>query len=500
MKKIRILGGNDIEEIKRIEKETMQQVPRLSSHDIDSLQQLWPSGNALKCVMDQLIQHGDYNIFVDPAVRDYSISGDERWASRLRVAAEKLLGRVPNMNALCVDLISSNTHSVLNLLSPYVHKKYPEILSWGRENHPDVFSYEGKDTNQSDSDMLKSSMLYPLLVHWFNAFPEEINKRKEMEAQHGIVEVQEKDVTGVSVQLIDLNKLKRAKKKYNFEFDPCIPFPDSCRKPSSDSAASNNCTDSEECFKPSENKHILVNIDYCFGKQAENIMRSLCLIFGKCVRSVNILGKAGALVGNRGDILFPTHLLDESAEGAMLPSDNTDVDPDSLCELSNRPVHIGPVITVEGTLLQNKNLLYFYERLWHAVGMEMEGSFYRKAIDQAKMLGILGRHVKVRMLYYVSDTPLKPESSLSQKMGLYEGVPPLYAITRMILAFVLETPAPQKEEVTPENVSFSIGGKRKNWKRKWKSLKTCVRLSLNQPKKLKKCINEAEAESPRSST
>jgi len=43
-----------------------------------------------------------------------------------------------NTEDLIVDIISSNTHSVVNLVSPWVHKRKEEITEWGKKNHPEI--------------------------------------------------------------------------------------------------------------------------------------------------------------------------------------------------------------------------------------------------------------------------------------------------------------------------------------------------------------------------
>lgn len=256
--------------------------------------------------------------------------------------------------------------------------------------------------------------LYPVVYHFFKHFPDEKAKCEQAEIDAGIATLNEREVTGVSVQIYDLNKLKNS----TGAFDALIP---------------------EECQVPLKHRrHVLVNIDYCFGSQAEQILRLLILTFGHNIRSINILGKAGGLVGNRGDILFPTHALDENQNGEMISVDNDDIDPERLQKISGRCVHVGPIITVVGTILQSRELLMFYERLWHATGMEMEASFYLKAINQGKMLGLMDPGIKTRLLYYVSDTPLDPTASLAKKMRTFEGIPPLYAITRVLLKRVLK--------------------------------------------------------------
>jgi hypothetical protein len=47
----------------------------------------------------------------------------------------------------------------------------------------------------------------------------------------------------------------------------------------------------------------------------------------------------------------------------------------------------GPMITVLGTSLQNKDILsYFMNTSWKAIGLEMEGAHYQKAIQVASKI------------------------------------------------------------------------------------------------------------------
>jgi len=97
----------------------------------------------------------------------------------------------------------------------------------------------------------------------------------------------------------------------------------------------------------------------------------------------------------------------------------------------------GGVLTVAGTVLQDRNLLFFYKRLWDCVSLEMEGSFYAKEVTKFKRLKYLKDDVAMRFIYYVSDLPLDPDSNLSQPMTIEEGVTPLYGTTRAILEQIL---------------------------------------------------------------
>jgi hypothetical protein len=72
----------------------------------------------------------------------------------------------------------------------------------------------------------------------------------------------------------------------------------------------------------------------------------------------------------------------------------------------------------------------------------MEGNHYLKTIDHCMMLGLLKPNVKSRFVYYTSDTPNARDSSatLSKDLSIFELVPPLYAISRVITAKCLQCP------------------------------------------------------------
>jgi hypothetical protein len=96
------------------------------------------------------------------------------------------------------------------------------------------------------------------------------------------------------------------------------------------------------------------------------------------------------------------------------------------------------MLTVDGTLLQNRRMLYFYKHIWGCVGIEMEGAYYYRQVLESMRLGVLPEDLALRFYYYVSDLPLDHAANLSSRMSAQEGIPPLYAITREILSEVFE--------------------------------------------------------------
>jgi hypothetical protein len=99
------------------------------------------------------------------------------------------------------------------------------------------------------------------------------------------------------------------------------------------------------------------------------------------------------------------------------------------------PVYSGPMVTVLGTSLQNKDLLrFFHESTWEVIGLEMEGAYYQKAIQSAsKIRKSIPPNVKVRYAYYASDNPLETGSTLASGGLGTTGVKPTYLITVKIL-------------------------------------------------------------------
>ena len=156
------------------------------------------------------------------------------------------------------------------------------------------------------------------------------------------------------------------------------------------------------------------------------------------VKSINIMGKAGILEGGKGDIMIPTaHVFEGTADNYPFTNALTT----SHFNHSGLGVYEGTMITVLGTSLQNKDILtYFLKSSWKAIGLEMEGAHYQKAIQAAKSIRkSIQPDVQLRYAYYASDNPLETGSTLaSGSLGL-DGVKPTYQITLAMLKGCIES-------------------------------------------------------------
>ncbi|MFZ5573363.1 MAG: DUF6909 family protein [Thermodesulfobacteriota bacterium] len=193
---------------------------------------------------------------------------------------------------------------------------------------------------------------------------------------------------------------------------------------------------------------LLLVMDYAFGEQAFEAMDELLepdntgdlqIVFD--TRSISIMGKAGILPGKKGDIMLATaHVFEGTAHNYMVDNDMKKEDFEEGAD-----VYVGPIITVFGTSLQNRDLLTrFQGSSWKAVGLEMEGGHYQRAITSAIIRGHIAPDVKTRYAYYASDNPLVSGQTLSSgSMGL-EGIKPTYMISKIILEKILG-PRPEND-------------------------------------------------------
>jgi hypothetical protein len=212
--------------------------------------------------------------------------------------------------------------------------------------------------------------------------------------QHGMLRLSDTSGTNIGVQIFDVAKVDRK------------TLPDELLFPEKDI----------------KQTPVIIVMDYAFGEQAYETMDELLkpyLINGEKhqmnIKSINIMGKAGILEGENA-------LNISQFEGHGLG------------------VYEGNMITVLGTSLQNKDILtYFLKSSWKAVGLEMEGAHYQKAVQAARCIRkSISPDVKLRYAYYASDNPLETGSTLaSGSLGL-DGVKPTYLITLRILQGCLE--------------------------------------------------------------
>jgi hypothetical protein len=234
--------------------------------------------------------------------------------------------------------------------------------------------------------------------------------------EHGMSQIDDTSGTSISVQLFDMTAIELDRLPAELSWD-------------ADYIA--------------REKPVLLVMDYAFGEQAYETMDELLKPYEQegagiplNVKSISIMGKAGILEGQKGDIMVPNaHVFEGTADN--YPFEN------ELCasdfEGHGLKVFEGPMISVLGTSLQNRDILrYFLQSSWGVIGLEMEGAHYQKAIQVAsKIRNSIAADVILRYAYYASDNPLVSGSTLASGSLGIDGVKPTYLITLQILSRIL---------------------------------------------------------------
>ncbi len=190
-----------------------------------------------------------------------------------------------------------------------------------------------------------------------------------------------------------------------------------------------------------DKKPVIVVTDYAFGTQAFQIMDEM-LCPGQVgikkvsllIESISIMGKAGILPGQKGDIMLATaHVMEGTPHNYIV---NNDLQISDFAKDVN--VYCGPMVTVLGTSLQNRDVLKrFQQSSWKAIGLEMEGAHYQRAINAAIIQGHIPDDMKLRYAYYASDNPLLSGQTLASGPMGQEGSKPTYMITKVLLEKIL---------------------------------------------------------------
>ena len=332
-----------------------------------------------KLAIEEIVENNKRTITFSPILRErlgHHIHG-EIWANQIKEILKKndLLERP-------IHIISANMHSVMNSIFA------TNVLKTKFKEKSDFFIFE--ELSKSGADDVRS-------------------KVEEVALKSGMISVLDQSGTNIDVQIFDTAKIDFSKTAFSKA-------------------------------KLDNQKPVLIVMDYAFGEQAYETIDELLKPYkeGKNkvtflnVTSVSIMGKAGILQGGKGDIMIPSAHINEGT-GDNYPFQNELTA--AMFEGNGIPVFDGPMVTVLGTSLQNKDLLkFFHESTWGVIGLEMEGAYYQKAIQSAsKIRKSIPEQVKVRYAYYASDNPLETGSTLASGGLGTTGVKPTYLITIKIL-------------------------------------------------------------------
>jgi len=328
---------------------------------------------------------------------------------------------MPSILQRPVYFVSSNAHSIVNLISGYALRHEEELVRYLQQPECHKLLEEWEEIKSKEIPSSRENFLYYTLKKYVRSEhgKDAHSQRAQAEREAGIVRVQSEHAFDVEAQLIELKNIR------SDWIDTRLRREDLDRLKDSDA--------------------IVMNIDYPLGMAAYLILSHAATRFGE-LRGVYVMGKAATLNGVIGDVMVPAVIHDEHSRNTYLFENSF-----SAADLRDDLVY-GTVldnqkaVSVLGTLLQTPRYMDVFYREGYT-DIEMEASPYLSAVYELfrpkrypinEIVNLYGLPFDLGVLHYASDTPLTRGKTLGAGSLAYFGMDPTYAISTAALRRIFD--------------------------------------------------------------
>ena len=381
----------------------------MSPDDFARLQTLW--GDDLAANLGKIAARScDFSLqLLSGSFIEYRRATNDWW--------EHIEHSAPRLRGQPVYFVSSNIHSMLNILSGFAFLSQEELLGFlERPAHADLL----QEWQLIQSDRIHSNrenFLYYLLKKYQQSPEGRTSPRRQQALEHelGIQRIPSPRSFDIEAQVIPLNRLRPR------DFDPRLR----------DSAAGEWLADSDA---------IILNIDYPLGLTAYEVLAEVASQVGS-VLGVYVMGKAATLNAVMGDVMISNVVHDEHSSNTYL-FPNCFTSADVINDLNYGTVLDNQkAVTVQGTFLQNVDYMDVFYREGYTV-IEMEAGPYLSAVYEMyrpkrhpvnELINLYGLPFDLGIVHYASDTPLGKGKNLGAGSLSYYGMDSTYAVTLAIL-------------------------------------------------------------------
>lgn len=323
----------------------------------------------------------------------------------------------PELTQRPVYFISSNTHSIANLLTGFALRHEDELAEYVLQNGDSDLKNELASIRTGEVRSSPENFLYYVMKKYQATLAghETVAAQLADEIDSGITRIASEHSFDVESQVINLGRLKPR------HIDPRL------------------CGDLDLSFLQKSDALIL-NIDYPLGLGAYHIFSKVAEQAAE-IRGVYTMGKAASLNAARGDIIIPNVVQDEHSHNTYLFENcfsASDVAPYLTygTVLDNQKA-----ICVLGTFLQNIHIMDVFYREGYA-DIEMELGNFCSALFEAvrpkrypidEIVNLYNIPIDFGVLHYISDTPMSKGKNLGAGTLSYYGMDSTYAASLAIL-------------------------------------------------------------------
>jgi hypothetical protein len=337
-----------------------------------------------------------------------------RWWEHIAQVCQELIERP-------VYFISSNPHSLVNLMSGYAFRNKMKLIDYLNETNQRDLQEEWENIQAQQVISSQENFLYYILKNFQQTKQEYafIDDQNKAEIDCGILRVSSSHSFDVDAQIIELNRICPD------TLDPRLQDDDLSYLAKSDA--------------------ILINIDYPLGMAAYNILSEVSEHVEK-ILGIYIMGKSATLNGAIGDIILPNVVHDEHSKNTYLFQNCFNAARVTPYLMYGTVLDNQKCVSVRGTFLQNSRYMEVFYREGYT-DIEMEAGPYLSAVYEMyrpqrhpvnEIINLYEVPFDVGIIHYVSDNPIGKGKNLGAGSLSYYGMDSTYASSVAILRRIFQ--------------------------------------------------------------
>jgi hypothetical protein len=308
-------------------------------------------------------------------------------------------------------LVSSNTHSLANLVTGIPRTHEAEVVAWVEREGPEDLRQElERFRDQRARGSWENFLYYCARMA--------LEPRADEERAAGVTHLSSTTALRVSAQVMPLDRLRPEL------FDARLGDVDA------------------EALAAS--RAVIVNFEYPLGLAAYNILREITTA-SDTLRGLYVLGKAATLNAAVGDVMISSVIHDEHSGSTYWLDNAFGVEDIAPYLVFGSGLDNQRAVTVKSTFLQNREYLDLYYREAFTV-VEMEAGPFCNAVYE---IADVDRHptgeavnfaklpIDLGIIHYASDTPYTQARTLGARGMSYYGLDSTYASTVAIARRIL---------------------------------------------------------------
>jgi len=400
--------------------ERLAQTLRISVEEMKRLRTIWQ--DQCKAMLHRIRGH-----VLDLEVQLMSGSLNE-YRRATRFWWENIEHAFPEITKRPVYFISSNTHSIPNLLTGYALMHRERLTDYLHSVGDEALLAEWRDIRHEEVPSRPENFLYYVLKKYQSTTQGQdlLEAQAAYEKQCGMHRFPSEHAFDVEALIVELSKLNPE------TIDPRLTPETFGGQPTDWSFLK-------------ESDALILNIDYPLGLAAYNLLVKIaehtCPMLG-----IYIMGKAATLNGRRGDVLIPNVTYSEQSHNTFLFNNCFTAGDVSPYLVYGNVLDNQKSVSVLGTYLQNAQIMEVIYREGYT-DIEMEAGPYLSAVYELyrpkrhptdEIVNLSNLPFDLGVLHYASDTPLTKGANLGAGTLSYFGVDSTYATSLAILRRIMQ--------------------------------------------------------------